>query len=181
MVENISDEKLRKLEQDKLEKLIDWGIQRQLTWSIFAVTAIIALVTLFVEITRECSTSQEIVTWSIVFYVILVIGLWSSMRNYIDYYRYVAKIEKFYSDKFGIYRQEIFLIINKRMDNLILNHPTLLKAGLYLLSLLVPSKIFLVLKGKMFIDAFILQFVLLIMFDSIFSLVFILVVEFLDL
>lgn len=126
---------IEKLDAKHLEKLMDWGIQRQLRWAVFTVSLFIALITVALRINENFNLySSKIVENSFEFWglipilFLIMIGLWLSMGQLIDFYLYIGKLEgillriNFQKDlnRQGIQRslnRDNVFIVNNRLEN----------------------------------------------------------------
>ena len=146
---NVSFEKLKTLNHEELEKLLGWGIQRQLRWAVMMVTALIALLQLYLHMNQKYFPyTSNIVSngiWQLLglttILVLVTSGLLLSETRTIDYYYYVAKIEGFWvnnntelKDK-RLKKEEVFTM-QGLLDRLLMNCPKNAKLASVSLSLL---------------------------------------------
>ena len=126
------EKELEKLKEEQLNALSSWGIRRQLSWSVFTVTSLLALITLYYQIHNQFSNfsivsssnlseiSNLIVTnlsdsfgfWGI--FVIAMIGLIFCEIRTVNYYQYISLIDKIWlktlNKNIKIDQKKIFLI-----------------------------------------------------------------------
>ena len=120
---------IEKLGISELEKLLGWGIQRQLRWAVFTVTHLIALLTIFIQLNGNVDLSRNVpILDGSIFYMLVsilalvLLGLFFCIGQVTEYYIYVGKIEKILLTKYE--RKDAFAfmpIAIKRKDFFIVN------------------------------------------------------------